>query len=223
MNHPRRFFPPQAFTLIELLVTISIVAVLAALLMPALSGGMAVANRTKCINNLRQIQAACTMYAADHGGVYPLPGQEFGFPHEFMNYEGILQPYLQAPREKILFCPGLIKVRNASTPLYDEHYMTYQYFNFPKPFLGTFATNKPDLSRVTTVPNNVPLWGCLTATKGGNTYAHDEPAVKKPITGMNAVYPDGHGAWVKAPDLEIYYTGDGLSCYWPKPPQPVTP
>lgn len=223
MNHPHRFsiHKVSAFTVTELLVTVSIITFLAVLLMPALNSTTDAANRAKCANNLRQLMTASSAYAAENNGTFPVPGQEFGFPHEFMNYDTVLKPYLQVAREKIMFCPGLIKVRNAKTPLYNDHYTTYQYFNFPQPFQGTFATNKPDMSRTTTIPNSVPLWGCLTSTKAGTTIAHEEPVVKKPITGMNAVYPDGHSAWVPGSDLEVYYLFDGLSLYWPKPPKTI--
>lgn len=228
MNHPHRFHrnhqafaSTRGFTLTELLVTISIIGFLSVLLMPTLSTGTQAANRSKCVNNLRQIQAACSAYAGENNGVYPAPDREYGFPHEFGNYDDLLKPYLQVPRDKIMFCPGLIKVRNGKTPLYDTHYTTYQYFNFDRTFQGTFATNKPDMTRMTTIPNGVPLWGCLTSTKNGNTIAHDQPSIKKPLTGMNAVYPDGHAAWVPTADLEVYYTFDGLSLYWPKPPKNI--
>jgi len=65
---------PGAFTLVELLVVIGIIAVLIAILMPALSVARQSANRTACASKLHQICVAAQLHASDHQGYYPLAG-----------------------------------------------------------------------------------------------------------------------------------------------------
>src|SRR5215831_18173362 len=92
----------KAFTLIELLVVIAVIAILAALLLPALSKAKEKGRQTFCINSEHQQALAVFMYADDHADVLPPVAFE-DKDGNITNWPSLLDSYLKSVR--IHICP----------------------------------------------------------------------------------------------------------------------
>src|ERR1022692_1441163 len=105
----------KGFTLIELLVVIAILAILAALLLPVLSRAKAKAQRTSCLNNLRQINLGVLMYSDDSHDASPSPSgaglTSTNIVPLYAGYKALMKNYVglngaSSSQDKLFQCPA---------------------------------------------------------------------------------------------------------------------
>ncbi|MFN3165491.1 MAG: type II secretion system protein [Phycisphaeraceae bacterium] len=205
----------QGFTLIELLVVVSIIALLIAILLPALGAARRSAQHAQCLSNLKQVFTASFAWAAENDDYLPGP-QETGI-WDYRIAPGTVAPptskWAGLPTEENL---GLAAV------LDDEQFMPGQSNAWVCPLNQRFADNgntyawnatskfdevrtinfKDDLTKAAYVWDNFALYegrpGRDDESAGAipsddRPFVHDEQA-KTPIRATYAAYLDGHAA-----------------------------
>jgi prepilin-type N-terminal cleavage/methylation domain-containing protein len=107
----RQVLDYAAFTLVELLAVIGVIGILAALVLPSLSGAKAAARRTECLNNLKQVDLGLLMYADDYGQVLPGNSPKPPGVHGWYAFKSLMKSYVglqgaSSPKDRVFCCPA---------------------------------------------------------------------------------------------------------------------
>jgi len=168
----------KGFTLLESLVVVGIIAVLTAILLPALSTARRNARRHLCFNNLRQIGLAFQMYADDWYHSYPVDVNSL---HSSTTYtdadkKGTLYSYyIKKDAPETFWCPGTLH-----------------------------SHSKPTESEIENGSKIEKSYAYVYKLKVG--YKDTDPvvsdnSVNNHKTGVNVFYRDGSSRWVRKNDV----------------------
>lgn len=172
----------NGFTLIELLVVIAVIAILAAILMPALSQARDRARAAVCLNNMKQIGIAIHLYAQDYDGFVPLAGSsEYGVGVSTSVqmktcWIGAIHPYLAGKpwsfsgnNSMVLACPASF----STNPAASEFKYYYDSVTTPNPRITNYKYNILLGFYENAIPSGYrgANFGYLCATGDGSAYS----------------------------------------------------
>jgi prepilin-type N-terminal cleavage/methylation domain-containing protein/prepilin-type processing-associated H-X9-DG protein len=182
----------SGFTLIELLVVMAIIAILAALLLPALQLAKESARRTQCLNNLMQIGRGTQMFLDDHDGQW-FNGERY-IDYDYLK---TLNPNTMADTERVIW------------PQYVESRETFKCPSNKKDYPGPYNVMYYEFNHELSNGNGrgTPYSQEEITYPAKTTYVHDlddygprnkrmDPLDNHGDDGGNMLFCDFHAEWI---------------------------
>ena len=225
---PGHFRASPGFTMIELLVVISIIALLLAILLPALGQAREIARRTQCLSHIRQLGVGYIFYAHDNDQFFPPGTREDNFQHtlymsdqsyNFLNEYGGDVKTINCPNRAFVtapvFTPGTgwvigYNVLAGYNLVRDNHgwQSPLHLDEVPDPTLGS----SDRLKLFSDLLNWRANWTAVNHARGDshsaaiNTGGLNLTPYQVGAVGGNIAYIDGSASWKIVEDMQQYQT-----------------
>jgi prepilin-type N-terminal cleavage/methylation domain-containing protein/prepilin-type processing-associated H-X9-DG protein len=204
----------NGFTVIELLSVIAVIAVLMAILIPAVEEVRASANRTKCASHLSQIAQASLLFTSENKMRLPLltwGDPDAGIPTDY--WFNLIKPYLDVSENggfpQVFRCPSDNKY---DAPPETVGWNAISYMQAPRVGLNPDNDQAPGLLIRVEDPPKTPMYFdaevvssiWLTNSNFEQQVRNNEPEWRHK-TGINVVYWDGHVEFDEEPTYQTVF------------------